>query len=411
VKLISILKEAGKVKYFVIVLCSISFLIPLMPDLLPWLTVVAIILFISQKNIFIKVKSLLTYKFILLFVSLYFFYFLGMFYSENADYGWKDLETKLSILIFPLLFVGLQSESNLHFKWILTSFICGCSLSAFIMILRASYYYFVFNQNVFFYENFSFYMHPSYLAIYFDFAILLLLIGGTGIMHLNLYQKISLVCLQSVTVILLSSKAGVLGLFLIFIGSFIFLAISRRKAKYMLLLFIIPGVIYIILNYFIDPNSNRFKISEQILVEKGLDKNSSESSTMRLLIWRTGINIIKLHPILGVGTGDVKDELMKAYQKNEFSAVLEKKLNAHNQFLQTTMAIGLIGFIVLILSLVAPLYRSFVFQNWKYALFLILVGFNFLFESMLERQTGVMFYAFFNALLFFEMENKNSKNQ
>jgi hypothetical protein len=33
-------------------------------------------------------------------------------------------------------------------------------------------------------------------------------------------------------------------------------------------------------------------------------------------------------------------------------------------------------------------------------MFIVLIAFNFLFESMLETQAGVVFYAFFNAYLF-----------
>jgi hypothetical protein len=43
-------------------------------------------------------------------------------------------------------------------------------------------------------------------------------------------------------------------------------------------------------------------------------------------------------------------------------------------------------------------------------LFLIIVGFNLLFESMLERQAGVVFYAFFNSLLYLHYLNENLKD-
>ena len=39
--------------------------------------------------------------------------------------------------------------------------------------------------------------------------------------------------------------------------------------------------------------------------------------------------------------------------------------------------------------------------NWLYAFFLFSIIFNFLVESMLEKQSGVIYFAFFNALLYF----------
>jgi len=76
------------------------------------------------------------------------------------------------------------------------------------------------------------------------------------------------------------------------------------------------------------------------------------------------------------------------------------ELNAHNQYLQTMITLGIIGLIVLLLNLILPALYSMEQKHYLYLVFLILIGFNLLFESMLETQAGVVFYAFFNAYLF-----------
>ena len=78
----------------------------------------------------------------------------------------------------------------------------------------------------------------------------------------------------------------------------------------------------------------------------------------------------------------------------------DEKLNTHNQYLQTTIALGMVGFIILVLSLLAPLVQAIKKRNQLYVLFLLLFIINILVESMLETQAGVIFFAFFNSLIF-----------
>ena len=64
------------------------------------------------------------------------------------------------------------------------------------------------------------------------------------------------------------------------------------------------------------------------------------------------------------------------------------------------LALGILGLIVLLLNIVLPVMYGLEMKHYLYLIFLILVAFNFLFESMLETQPGVVFYAFFNAWFF-----------
>ncbi len=100
-----------------------------------------------------------------------------------------------------------------------------------------------------------------------------------------------------------------------------------------------------------------------------------------------------------------KLKVIVEYEKLGMKGALEHKLNAHNEFYQVFISLGLIGFIFLILSLILPLFFAIKTNNGIYILFLVIVILNFLPESMLETQAGVMFYAFFNSLLCFKTTN------
>ena len=104
--------------------------------------------------------------------------------------------------------------------------------------------------------------------------------------------------------------------------------------------------------------------------------------------------------MFGDGIGDVNTVLLKQYAKQELTVLSEKELNPHNQLLQTLVALGLLGGITLILTLIAPLVLAIKKSHFLYSFFILLILINLLTESILERQAGVIFYAFFNALFF-----------
>ena len=118
------------------------------------------------------------------------------------------------------------------------------------------------------------------------------------------------------------------------------------------------------------------------------------------MIWWYSFEITNDNFLMGVGTGDVKDNLLDKYREKQMFNALGLELNAHNQYLQTTLALGILGLIILMVTLVLPALYGLEVKHYLYLIFLILIAFNFLFESMLETQAGVVFYAFFNTYLF-----------
>jgi O-antigen ligase len=133
------------------------------------------------------------------------------------------------------------------------------------------------------------------------------------------------------------------------------------------------------------------------------------TTSTRLVIWKHSFMIIKNKPILGVGTGDANDELLKTYVgKNEIE-LKERKFNAHNQFLQTSISLGILGLLALILPFIILFYKSIINQSLINLSFVILVLTNFLFEAMLETQAGVIFISFFLflGLNYYYRQNEN----
>jgi O-antigen ligase len=332
-----------------------------------------------------------------------------MLYSQNMEYGLFDLQVKLSLILFPLIFATV--ERDFPFQKLMTNvykaFIAGCLAGTLILFGIALYYYIGSRDPaVFFYTHLSRFLHPSYLSMYLNLAVSILayfLIRKEP----PLTNKIRIILVMllfyfSVVIFLLSSKAGIFSLlFLSLMIIIYFLVIHKQVWKGLTLFLLIVITFYVAFN-FLPSIADRFKRTESALSEQ--EKSSSgkmESNSERLVVWKAGIEVIRKHPVFGVGTGDVKDALLLEYQKENKLLVYNMRLNAHNQYLQTYIALGILGAVLLIILLVLPGWMAIRRIHFIYFSFLAVFAFNILVESMLEVQAGVVYYAFFNALIFF----------
>lgn len=131
--------------------------------------------------------------------------------------------------------------------------------------------------------------------------------------------------------------------------------------------------------------------------------NRWSEQKIRGLIWASAFSLIKTYPITGVGAGDVQDELQKYYLDHDYISLTYLKniqFNAHNQFLETAIGLGIPGLSVLLVCFIAPMFYAIKNKKKLYLTFILLFMFSCMTESLLERQSGVVFYSFFNAFLF-----------
>ncbi|OFY83768.1 MAG: hypothetical protein A3F72_07255 [Bacteroidetes bacterium RIFCSPLOWO2_12_FULL_35_15] len=355
-----------------------------------------------------KFAVLVRNKWFWLFELLYFIHLIGMIYTANLPSGLFDLEVKFSIFIFPIIFCSRPLKVDL-INQILKVFCVAAIIASIAMLSRATFLFATKGENDFFYEAFSFLIHPSYLSMYINFLLVWILLGlfGKGGVRANLKPLYSwiLIVFFFIINVLLSSKMGMISMLILFF-SFGIYYITLSK-KYLLGAFAIVIFISAILfsSVYIPAIEHRVSFAIAALTKNEIKKTSDESSEVRMLIWKTANEIIRDHPIIGVGTGDAKDVLLEEYAKRGMTGAIEHKLNAHNEFYQVFISLGIIGFITLLANLFFPLVQAIKDKNLMIIFFLLIIIFNYLPESMLETQAGVMFYAFFNSLLCFNSTN------
>lgn len=121
----------------------------------------------------------------------------------------------------------------------------------------------------------------------------------------------------------------------------------------------------------------------------------------RMAINITALKAISDRPIFGYGAGDSPEALTKRYGIEGYKSLEEQHLNAHNQYTETALAIGIVGLLVLFLWLLIPLYVAWRNKTglWEVLILTFIVMFCLLFESILERQMGALFVPLLNAIM------------
>jgi O-antigen ligase len=384
-----------KANYYILIL--LVFVIPLERRLAPPLIILLLITSLFN-NRFNQLRG----KNILLFTSIYLLYLFGLLYSSNLDCGLNDLVGKLSLFVFPIIFFISNINFNSKLDVILRSFVEGVLVSGIISVFVSIVkFYYTLDASWFFYANVSAFLHSSYFAMYASFAILIIYYfvfkDALQTKKSTLIKLIQLLFL-SLLIILSCSKAGLLSLLFIHFGAIGYWLIKRKAYLKGSLVFV---VFFCLLSLFYFQSSTlKNRVDEVFSVSSSGDTSSGSSTAVRIDIWKASIDLIKKKPFFGYGTGDVENILVEKYKQEGLSVIAEKKLNAHNQFLQTSIAIGLVGTLVLILIFIIPLFYAVRDRKYMYVFFILLIILNLLSESMLERQMGVVFYAFFNSLFF-----------
>ncbi len=340
----------------------------------------------------------------ILFFSLY---ALSLFYSENVDGGQADLETKFSFLLAPLILFGLgqylrKDEIN-KISWLFIGANLACLISALAYAGWRSYqsqsFSFVLPNGTqehfyFLYETFAEpFMHPGYLSTHFGIAIILLLFRWREKENQALLV-FPLIFFLSFGLFLLQGRINILALALV-IGTLLvywWLKDLRWKA-----LLVSGALVFALVISFLSfaPQSVKERYLAFPDFSYDISGSSFNSATYRLAEWKCAWHAIAQKPWFGHGIGDAEQVLFNSYQELGFHQGLERRYNAHNQYLETSLALGLMGFLVLLSLLAAYMWQAIKSRNSAVLAALVFFSISMITESMFERAWAVVLFNVF----------------
>lgn len=348
---------------------------------------------------------------------LYFLIHLLSVILQNAELN--ILTNRLMFILIPLLGfpVFIHDTFKKNSEYSLKIFIAGLFIVSVFLITRiiiisiigagqGSILDFVKNNNEdLFSLGFSILEHPTYMSLKVNFTILLLLLFKNKWQLKNIYFISSLIVL-SVVIFLLASKAGIIVFMIIVISVMIRIASTGAK-KIITYLLLIPTFIF--LSFSIVKNIDRIEwFIHYTELELKSENGDLKKFDQRMREWYTAIKLIKEKPFTGFGLANIEKRMVEEYLRYGFEEEAKLKMNAHNQYLEAQMTFGIAGSISLLMMLLIPLiYRKQIRYPRLMTIFIVMVSFFLLFESMFNRQWGIMFFLLFYCILCLGEENVN----
>lgn len=377
----------------------------LMPILLVFL---GITLFIKRRN-FKEYTALLfsPNKPLVWFVIFFMVHVIGLLNTDNSNEGVADIGMKLSFILMPLILGFVKSNFKLsHFiKFFAIGLVITCTIAYTIAVYKS-----IINREdnhwAYFTGSYlSYSMHRSYFATY--------LVIGVG---LSVYQFFKskhwfygfTTLVFSITALLCYSKAGIIMLILMAIYLSVHYMIQFKRVKLGLVIMVV--MIGAIGTVFYSNKTIRVRFSKMVeaVTSSQHDQQHLESSNSRVIMWKTSFQLFSENPLIGVGTGDVSDELdARNYQLGNI-AVADESLNSHNQFLNSMVQLGLLGLIPLLMVFVASFKNAASNKSLPYFLITAIFFVSLLFESFLETQAGIMPVTFILCLFAVLMQNEKA---
>ncbi|MGC9331569.1 MAG: O-antigen ligase family protein [Bacteroidales bacterium] len=333
----------------------------------------------------------------LFLLGLYSLYLIDLFFSANSDETIVKLSVKFSYLMLPLFLIPTAFFTKQQIYNLLKVFIAGTSISLFLNFFISTLHYLQSGSNSsYYYNQISNFHHTSYYAFYIGFAAM-------GILYLMRKQQIKkklpaiiLFFLHVGMIFMLSSKAGILAFIFAFAGES-FLRLLKRKNVTNIALFTGSIVLMFLIVIF---NARMNKTINDLM-----DKNKGiEMRDTRLQVWKTCTKLIPTYFWTGTGAGATTEKLTEKYNEYNFHVPAQKRLNCHNQFFQTQLSTGIFASIFLILSFLFIIINHGVKCEGIIWIFLLMVFVHFLFEAMLETQSGVQFIVFFLVLFSYQQQ-------
>lgn len=322
-------------------------------------------------------------------------------YGGDVAVGMRVVELKAVLLMFALSFL-LTDTSYLreeHFRWIFYA-LWASVIAVFFYFVGLGIGRFIDSGNINSAVGYNFdTRHHAYTSLYIDTAIAFVYVElSSQWQRLKRWLRIALIVsvpLMMLYIMIVNSRAGILVMCMVAVICVVHLAFFKRKWKQAIIVALLFSGFTLAMSMYLPNHANR-------LVDTTENVSDDEGETdARIEITKSALSLAFERPITGYGAGSYRADLVEQFEIDGFSTGTSSGYNAHNQYVETVLAVGIIGLVLLMAFLLVPLWRAW--RGHRYLLpALLLTGIvcaNMLFESMLERQMGLLFIGYFVSLM------------
>ena len=329
-------------------------------------------------------------------------YLFSMLWTENRAVGWVEVGEDAWFFLIPLacLCTDLRQISKKMLRAMLWLFVLSMSLLFWYLLVKAIIVISQFPSHSLMdgLRVFPEFMHHGYSSLY--------VAAGLTFLYTELIQKEKLggkmlvllvfcACCLLLFSIFVNSRAGVLCLIMLALVCGLHICFIQRKLRQGIIAIVAVLALVAVVHFAMPEQFRRLSKTTTEIAE-------GETSDARFRIMENAWMVVKENVWFGVGAGDRMDSLVPYY------GTLDDTYCPHNQFLDTWLATGVFGMLILWAMLLIPImvaWRKHQFFPFVVNMMLIM---NLLVESMVERQMGVVFagviYVYY--VLLFQKDSK-----
>ncbi|AZQ59687.1 hypothetical protein EJ994_13055 [Maribacter sp. MJ134] len=350
---------------------------------------------------------------------------LSAMFSKDVHAGLVQVEKNILFIIIPLALYLLSYNRKTDYSLLFKVFVIANFTITLILIL-AGVFRIIDGETyevLFFHELGSILdLHPVYIALSISISMFYITqyhIDDTIIQKKRGLFVIALLSYFYMVLFLCASKSVIIIFTLIYVFQ-LFSVIRKQKIK----LFALLAITALMVNFFsfsmvsdrfiegLHFNILKFEPTEKIENAKVFTNKEKEEISdleLRYIMFKIGLfHTIKENKwIWGYGIGDVQDHIDFYYMIYGLAPGWFEGYNLHNQYVQYFVSYGLMGTIFFLVYLVYSVILALRTNNKLALLFLFLVVFIFLFESLLSRNKGIVIFLFFNTLFIIQSLNEN----
>lgn len=340
-----------------------------------------------------------------LFFALYVIFFLKA--TDTKD-GLFELEKKLSFLVFGILFL-FKSKKPISFPFWIFSFILLVIIRSIIGFVGSIIMYNEIHiMPAFFTSRFSQHIHPSYLSFYIIICLITTFYWQyKKVINFPKWFLIIFSIIAIVSILLLSSLSANLFLFFTIIALLVFYLYKKLKPKLasviVICLIIISFLVIKYVNFrainFSETYNNTVTFIENPQEYINSENFIKKANEKRLILWTLSWQKIKENP-MGYGVGSAGDVYRDVYSRYGLTSFMNPLLDSHNQYLRIAIEMGIIGLLAYLAIISVYIVKAIKQKKYLLLYVMICIVYFGMWESILQRQSGVVFFTYMATFLF-----------
>tara|TARA_B100000902_G_C27307157_1_gene916180 strand:- start:483 stop:1769 length:1287 start_codon:yes stop_codon:yes gene_type:complete len=358
------------------------------------------VLYISVLNLFVILYLLKSFNFkffiddiehknhYISYLLVIIFSFLSLIYVENFIEGIITFSKFLSLFISFSIIIYIVYKSKIDFIKLFFVFIVVALIAETYVINSKIFQSVILNGNLLTrsmdFKGFTGNINISSFSILIKLPVLLYLIYKEK-KHLSLFLLNFLLVSSIISILVLFSRAAIIGLILLMIISLLYYLVKekRRVVLQTILVSLSVSISYLAYNFLNEKNT--FDLIEERF-STVTQPTSDESVLQRVTFYKIALEDIKNYPLTGVGIGNWK--LSSIQRSNEVLGGYMVPYLVHNDFLEIGAESGILSLISYLFFIFFPaivlLKRSINFKNNNLYFLVLTCLFIYIFDSLIN---------------------------